>query len=112
MGKVFSGTVYFRIKQVELNGSANYSSVRKVNLNENAEVLKVWPNPATAMLQINVGNQAGRASIIDATGRTIKSIQMAAGINRIPVNDLNRGIYMVSFSTPQGEVSNTRFLKQ
>jgi hypothetical protein len=112
MGKVFSGTVYFRIKQVELNGSANYSSVKKVILNESAEALKVWPNPATAMLQINVGNQAGRASIIDATGRTIKSIQMAAGINRIPVNDLNRGIYMVSFSTPQGDVSNTRFLKQ
>ena len=112
MGKVFSGTVYFRIKQVELNGSANYSSVKKLNLNESAEALKVWPNPATAMLQINVGSQAGRANIMDATGRIIKSIQMGAGINRIPVNDLNRGIYMVSFSTLQGEVSNTRFLKQ
>lgn len=112
MGKVFSGTVYFRIKQLELNGSVNYSNVKKLNLSSSAEQLKVWPNPATALLQINTGDKAGRANIIDASGRIIKIIALSAGINRIPVNDLNRGLYMVAFSTNQGEVIQTRFLKQ
>jgi hypothetical protein len=111
MGKVFSGTVYFRVKQLELNGSANYSSVRKINLNNSLD-LKVWPNPATSMLQINIGNQNGRASIIDASGRVVKSVSLSSGINRIQVNELNRGIYMLSFTTASGEISNTRFLKQ
>jgi hypothetical protein len=111
MGKVFSGTVYFRVKQLELNGSANYSSVRKINLNNSID-LKVWPNPATSMLQINIGNQNGRASIMDASGRVVKSVNLSSGINRIQVNDLNRGIYMLSFTTASGENSNTRFLKQ
>jgi hypothetical protein len=111
MGKVFSGTVYFRVKQLELNGSANYSLVRKVNLNNSID-LKVWPNPATSMLQINVGNQNGRASIMDASGRVVKSVNLSSGINRIQVNELNRGIYMLSFTTASGEISNTRFLKQ
>jgi hypothetical protein len=111
MGKVFSGTVYFRVKQLELNGSANYSSVRKINLNNSLD-LKVWPNPATSMLQINIGNQNGRASIIDASGRVVKSVNLSSGINRIQVNELNRGIYMLSFTTASGENSNTRFLKQ
>jgi hypothetical protein len=111
MGKVFSGTVYFRVKQLELNGSANYSLVRKVNLNNSID-LKVWPNPATSMLQINVGNQNGRASIMDASGRVVKSVNLSTGINRIQVNELNRGIYMLSFTTASGEISNTRFLKQ
>lgn len=110
MGKVFSGTVYFRVKQLELNGSANYSSVRKVNINNNID-FKVWPNPATSMLQINIGNQNGRASIMDASGRVLKSVNLSAGINRIQVNELNRGIYMLSFTTANGEISNTRFLK-
>jgi len=111
MGKVFSGTVYFRVKQLELNGSANYSLVRKVNLNNSID-LKVWPNPATSMLQINIGNQNGRASIMDASGRVVKSVNLSTGINRIQVNELNRGIYMLSFTTASGEISNTRFLKQ
>ena len=111
MGKVFSGTVYFRVKQLELNGSSNYSSVRKVNLNNSID-LKVWPNPATAMLQINIGNQNGRASIMDASGRVVKSVNLSSGINRIQVNELNRGIYMLSFTSASGEISNTRFLKQ
>jgi hypothetical protein len=111
MGKVFSGTVYFRVKQLELNGSANYSLVRKVNLNNSID-LKVWPNPATSMLQINIGNQNGRASIMDVSGRVVKSVNLSSGINRIQVNELNRGIYMLSFTTVSGEISNTRFLKQ
>lgn len=111
MGKVFSGTIFFRVKQVELNGSANYSSVKKVNLNSSID-LKVWPNPATDLIQINTGNKTGKASIIDASGRIIKSITLSAGINRISVNDMNRGLYMVTFNLNQGEVLQTRFLKQ
>jgi hypothetical protein len=64
------------------------------------------------MLQINIGNQNGRASIIDASGRVVKSVNLSSGINRIQVNELNRGIYMLSFTTASGEISNTRFLKQ
>ena len=112
MGKVFSGTVYFRIKQVELNGSANYSAVKKLNLSGNENQLNVWPNPATALLQINAGDKAGRVNIVDASGRIIKNIPLSPGINRISVNDLNRGIYMISFNTNQGEVIQTKFLKQ
>jgi hypothetical protein len=111
MGKVFSGTVYFRVKQLELNGSANYSAVKKVNLSNSID-LKVWPNPATDLIQINTGNKTGKASIIDASGRIIKSIMLSAGINRIAVNDLNRGFFMVTFNSNQGEILQTRFLKQ
>jgi hypothetical protein len=111
MGKVFSGTVFFRVKQVELNGSANYSTVKKVNLNSSIE-LKVWPNPATDLIQINTGNKTGKASIIDASGRVVKSIILGAGINRILVNDMNRGLYMVTFNSNQGDILQARFLKQ
>jgi hypothetical protein len=111
MGKVFSGTVFFRVKQVELNGSSNYSTVKKVNLNGSID-LKVWPNPATDLIQINTGNKTGKASIIDASGRIIKSIILGSGINRISVNDLNRGLYMVTFNSNQGDVLQTKFLKQ
>jgi hypothetical protein len=111
MGKVFSGTVFFRVKQLEMNGSANYSIVKKVNLNSAID-LKVWPNPATDIIQINTGNKTGKASIIDASGRIIKSIALSAGINRISVSDLNRGLYMVTFNSSQGEMLQARFLKQ
>jgi hypothetical protein len=111
MGKVLSGTVYFRVKQLELNGSANYSTVKKVSLNNTLE-LKIWPNPATDMIQLNTGNKNGKASIIDASGRVLKSVTLGSGINRIAVNDLNRGLYMVTFNSNQGELYQTRFLKQ
>jgi hypothetical protein len=111
MGKVFSGTVYFRVKQLELNGSANYSAVKKINLNTTID-LKVWPNPATDLIQINAGNKTGKVSIMDASGRVIKSTLLSAGINRISVNDLNRGLYMVTFNSNQGDLLQTKFLKQ
>jgi hypothetical protein len=111
MGKVFSGTVYFRVKQLELNGSANYSAVKKINLNTTID-LKVWPNPATDLIQINAGNKTGKVSIMDASGRVIKSTLLSAGINRISVNDLNRGLYIVTFNSNQGDLLQTKFLKQ
>jgi hypothetical protein len=111
LGKVFSGTVYFRVKQLELNGSANYSTIKKVNLN-NVIDLKVWPNPATDLIQINTNNKTGKVSIIDASGRVVKSALLSAGINRIPVNDLSRGLYMVTFNSNQGDLLQTKFLKQ
>lgn len=110
MGKVFSGTVYFRVKQLELNGSANYSAVKKVNLHTTID-LKVWPNPATDLIQINTGNKTGKVSIIDASGRVIKSTLLSAGINRISVNDLNRGLYLITFNSNQGDLLQSKFLK-
>ena len=73
---------------------------------------KVWPNPATDLIQINTGNKTGKASIIDASGRVVKSIVLGAGINRILVNDMNRGLYMVTFNSNQGDILQARFLKQ
>lgn len=112
MGKVFTGTVYFRVKQLELNGSANYSEIKKLNFNSNDNQLKLWPNPVAALLQINTGDKSGRVNIIDPSGRVIKSLALSAGINRIVVGDLNRGLYMITFTSSQGEVMQSRFLKQ
>ena len=51
-------------------------------------------------LQITT-SQAGRVRVLDLAGKTIKSLTVKAGMTSLPINQLNRGLYIVE--GPRGE---------
>ena len=69
-------TVYYRLRQVDTDGSSTYSPVRTVALPTGAGAVATFPSPLAAgqrlTLQLNVP-QAGLASLLvtDALGRTV-----------------------------------------
>ena len=68
--------------------------------------LRVCPNPATDYIDVFV-EQDNQAEIIDMNGKTVASVQVKNGVNRIDLGELPQGVYMLRAN---GEVR--KFVKQ
>ena len=109
------GVNFYRLKQIDKDGSYTWSEVRMVNFNED-RVVTVFPNPANDKITVNTETIATAVliDILDMQGRKVKSINAssASGVE-VNVSALPRGIYSVQVLHPISNelVGKSRFLK-
>jgi hypothetical protein len=109
----YSEISYYRLKQVDINGQFEYSSVRSANL-KSTEVqnITIFPNPTTGSvtLESNRGNLES-ITIFDVFGKDVTSqvVEMKRSHSKVEINVslLESGIYLVKTLN-----SSTRFIKQ
>ncbi|NJB86065.1 hypothetical protein GGR26_001833 [Lewinella marina] len=97
-----NATLYYRLRQVDHDGSEMYSSLVTVAPQQRQE-LSVYPNPASAYLRVN---GSGPYAILDAYGRRVGS-GMATDHQSIAVADLPAGTYTLHVNREA-----VRFVKQ
>lgn len=117
--KPLHGTNYYRLKQIDNDGKAAYTSV--VTLKGDAKDLQiaaVYPNPARENINLAVSSpNAGKATIkvIDMNGKTVATVSTAlvAGDNSVQVKTaaLNAGSYYIKLITSDGVVKTVQFVK-
>jgi uncharacterized repeat protein (TIGR01451 family) len=96
-----TGPVYYRLRQVDLDGTASFSPVRSVRFTKAAPVaLSLYPNPAQASTKLDLSPLPATATyqvmLLDATGRTVRSATLAGGLPQpLDVQDLASGTYHV-----------------
>jgi Secretion system C-terminal sorting domain len=70
-----SGKVYFRIKQLDANGKANYSAVRIVSLDDKAAMqMSTYPNPATNSVSLSFDRMINgnfRVELVNMAGQVV-----------------------------------------
>jgi len=92
------GLSYYRLRQVDLDGTAAYSPVRTVTLAGAAVGLSLYPNPAYGGAATLLGAQPGAAvTVLDALGRLVASATAdAAGTAALALPaGLPTGVYVV-----------------
>jgi uncharacterized repeat protein (TIGR01451 family) len=99
IGRQASGLVYYRLKQVDRDGTSSYSPVRTVAFTKQAPAISLYPNPATTATALDLNLlPAGiyQVTVLDATGRKVRSEQLVAGlIHSLDVRELATGTYFV-----------------
>jgi hypothetical protein len=102
LSKHGSKDLYYRIKQVDKNGSITYSLVRNLKI-EQGLGMSLFPNPARSTSKLVVdAPSAGKAAIIvrDATGKQVQlmNLQFVKGMNQkdLNVSALPAGDYNVT----------------
>jgi hypothetical protein len=114
-----AATVYYRLRQVDRDGTAAVSPVRAVRLPAPATPLLVqaYPNPCAGPPTVRIeATQAGPAwlTLRDATGRLLHQQPLTLGVGRNEVRlaaaDLPLGLYLLSVTqqTYQHTVRLTR----
>lgn len=93
------GFNYYRLMQRDLDGRFSYSSVVSVQLNKEDIKLKVFPNPVRDGYLNVLMKEATQISIVDATGRSLLSKWINAGIQPIDVSSFANGIYFIKTNT-------------
>jgi hypothetical protein len=111
-----SGTVYYRIKSVDVDGKYAFSTIALVKAGKSLIVLNAFPSPFVNSFSLDHGTAtAGSQITISAEdGRVIKTIIPTAGSQRTPV-DLSAakaGLYLVRYKNSIGEVETLKILKQ
>jgi hypothetical protein len=120
-----SGLRYYRLRQIDLDGTSAYSPVKVVSFSTLAAgvaSVNIYPNPSTSSDQTTLVVQSpvagvGHIQVLDMTGRSIVSrdITTVAGVTELAVpvgSDLNAGIYVVKVTLPSGETKTVRMQKR
>jgi hypothetical protein len=98
--------VYYRLQQVDQDGTSSYSPVRVLSVEEGATGLRVsvWPNPAAAgaRCQLAVGGASAvvplELTLFDATGRALAQRLVATGPDAVELPELAgrpAGLYLL-----------------
>lgn len=107
----FSGKVYFRVKQVDLNGKYGFSTIKFLEFS-NVQLFRFWPNPAVSQVQLEA-KEAGELQLLDLTGKCRQQFKVLPGyVQYIQIESLPRGIYVLRFQDVSGKVQTSRLIKQ
>ncbi|MBE9462414.1 CotH kinase family protein [Dyadobacter subterraneus] len=106
---------YYRLKQVDLDGTLTYSRAVSVDMGT-LNLTNFWPNPVSETLNIALDQAIPwtKYAITDINGTIVKSEQKVMTTNaiQIPVSKLNRGMYIIQLTNDEGRTESVRFLKQ
>lgn len=82
------------------------------SLEYNSLGVSVYPNPASSVIILSATQQLGQATVIDLTGKAVRSFTINAKSGQISVADLNEGMYLLRLTTAEGEQILRNIIKQ
>jgi hypothetical protein len=117
---ITSGTVYYRIKIVEMNGKVSYTSViRLATATNDIKLVGVLPNPVTNIAQLNIVStkkDVVQLWVVSMEGKLVQrsTVQLQSGSSNInlDVTNLQTGMYTIKGTFSDGQTSSVKFVKQ
>ena len=110
------GTIYYRLKVVDNNGSYFYSKTLKISTdNKNQTLYNIYPNPVKNELTVDFNGVSDNieASVVSLSGKELVRLPLQDGISKktIEVGQLAKGEYLLVIRGKQGEVNTIKFTK-
>ena len=116
--KPLAGTSYYRLKQVDFDGTFTYSPVLAVEVKFFQEAISLYPNPTTDIINVTLGNSEFfkeiNVQIVNALGKVVYR-QSVTNLNTnaitVPVNALPVGTYYLVMGK-DGAKESKAFIKR
>jgi len=97
--------MFYRLKQVDIDGKFNYSNVVRLRYNEkNISGSIVYPNPTPGLVTILVGDHAlvgTIAYLYDINGRLLDNIKIAANSQQVNLSRYVNGVYYIKLNNKE-----------
>jgi hypothetical protein len=111
-----SGTLYYRIKNVDNDAGYKYSSIARLTKGKSEIVIKAFPQPVLSQLTVQhpTIKENSFISVSTADGRLVKSVKPSTGSMQtyVDMTTLQKGLYLVRFDDGNGNVETIKVLKQ
>ena len=108
--------IYYRLKMTDKDGKFTYSKIVSININNIAASVKLFPNPASSVLNVQLlSNIPANANIkiVDAFGKTVlqKTLIGNVATTSFNIEQLSAGIYFVMLEQ-DGQIQKVSFVKK
>lgn len=90
-----TGNSRYRILQRDMDGNNSYSKILSVNYQVSENLLTLYPNPVTNGTLIVQLPQPETIAVYNHEGKMILTKKMVAGINRLELLSLPKGVYFI-----------------
>ncbi|PCJ65240.1 MAG: hypothetical protein COA58_10295 [Bacteroidetes bacterium] len=90
-------SVFYRLKQVDFNGSFEYSEIRKLRFEDDLKQLTVFPNPAKDELTVNMTDVIVDYKVYSFNGLVL-DIKLN-GSSKLDISSLSAGVYFLEVQT-------------
>jgi len=101
-----SAVVYYRLQEVDKDGTITYSSIVLVNINKNSN-FTIYPNPAKSFINIQTnGSRTGSGLIIinDIIGNKVLTNKLEnVSLQQVALFAIPKGVYTLSIITSEGK---------
>jgi hypothetical protein len=105
-----TGNNYYRIKQVNADGSVAYSNIAMVKIAD-VNGVTITPNPASGYINIYAKSAIKQIQLLSNDGRLLQAAKPNAGFYRMQLSNIAAGEYFVRIETADGVV-NQKIIKQ
>lgn len=105
-----TGTIYYRLRMIDVDGSFTYSKVVRINAGKKYTVV-VYPNPASDKLFVQNINKYNTGQIIDITGKIIQEFTIVPNDEQVTIDRLKNGVYYLKLISKE-DVQTVRFVKK
>ncbi|MFM2359382.1 MAG: hypothetical protein RLY16_1375 [Bacteroidota bacterium] len=102
-------TYYYRLKQVDRDGEYTYSKVIALKSSCNIEEVRIYPNPSSNFIQINIPLVIKKATIVNHSGQTFKYRKIDN--NKIDVSMFPNGLYFLNIQDNNYKTYSIKFIK-
>ena len=104
-----TGTNYYRIKELDLDNRATYSSIRAVQFSGAGAARVAWSSVASGQAEITLLPGSNELyQVIDINGRKLRQGQLSGG--KLYLSGMASGVYIINITTQSGSQINTRIL--
>ncbi|HTN19026.1 MAG TPA: pectinesterase family protein [Pelobium sp.] len=108
-----AGIAYYRLKQIDLNGTFTYSEPQAIN-NEEGLVFTIYPNPVADVLTVNhaKAKQNSFIKVLSLDGKVMATVKAETGSFKTVANlaTLTSGVYLIRFNNGSNN-SVSKFIK-
>lgn len=108
--KPFAGINYYRLKQVDKDGKSEYSKIVSVAF-DNAQMVKVYPNPATNMVTVDAASVKS-IELYNILGQAVNApVTFGSSSHNINTSGLAKGSYTLRIVTDNGTTTQKLILQ-
>jgi hypothetical protein len=104
----YSGTSYYRLKQLDFDGSFAYSEIKAVEGQKIHQDIRIFPNPANDYINIQIleSIQQAQLKLYDSKGALVRHLTIQVQPNELirlhQLDQLPAGIYILNIQTDTG----------
>ena len=115
---LMTNQVYYRIKQVDMDGAFSHSDIVEVNFNwYGQESYVIFPNPVKDQLTIETLQDiylGHKFQITDLRGKLLLKgeIEAGKGYAKVDLSKISEGVYLVRINNPKGGGKMIKFRKE